>query len=72
MIQQSGSCDIVINLTGVYVKTERCEYGPYGSRRAAEFRALDLGFTSWAVWEYEHHIADVVIDKQTLAKAAYV
>lgn len=66
------SCDIIINMTGVYVKTNRCEYGPYGSLKAAELRAIDLGFTEMAVWEYEHHRMDIVIDKQTLAKFSYL
>lgn len=62
-------CDIIINMTGAYVKTARCEYGPYKSRSEAESKAMLLGFIEWGVWEYEHHTCDVHLDKITLAKA---
>lgn len=63
-------CDIIINMTGVYVKTLRCEYGPYKSRPEAEYKATLLGFIEWSVWEYEHHVCDVYLDKRTLVKGA--
>lgn len=62
-------CDIVINMTGAYVKTARCEYGPYRNQTAAEHKAHELGFTEWDVWEYERHTTTVLVPKQSLAKA---
>ena len=61
-------CDIIINMTGAYVKTTRCEYGPFKGRGEAETKAAALGFMDWAVWEYERHVCDVYIDKRTMAK----
>jgi hypothetical protein len=65
-------CDLIGNMTGWYVQWQD-ERGHHSSRacatqQQAERLAMDLGFTRWAVWEYEYHVKDVVIDKETLRK----